>query len=183
MEVTACYVAVAVASLLGALVAKQAGIAPLSTALGAAFAFSFLEALDVAVVKPYLGFSSFYPGHAPVAVILFAMPTKTATATAFAVLGGHVLVTLTGLIQLTLLPTSLSFATKIVTVFMGIFAMKAADAVHPPACAFALAFVGGNKSAVDAVGPLIGCAVLILCQRVWLSLPDAAKAAPAKKAL
>ena len=31
--------------------ASQAGIAPLSTALGAAFAFSFLEALDVTILR------------------------------------------------------------------------------------------------------------------------------------
>lgn len=170
------YFAIAAAfALVGAYVTKQAGLAPVSTALGAAFAFAMLEAVDVAI-KPTAGFSAFYPGHAPVAVILFAMPPKPATATAFAVFGGHVLVTLTSLLQLYLLPASLMFASKIFTVGLGILAMKSADAVHPPACAFALAFVGGNKTADFAQGPLIGCAVLIACQRIWLALP-----APAEK--
>ena len=70
----------------------------------------------------------------------------------------------------------MAFASKIITVGLGVLAMKSADAVHPPACAFALAFVGGNKTAMFAAGPLIGCAVLIACQRVWLALP-----APAEK--
>jgi len=168
------FLATAAAALVGAAVAKQMGIAPLSIALGAAFAFAVLEAVDAGAVKPYLGFSAFYPGHAPVTVILFAMPTKPATATAFAVLGGHVAVTLTGLAQLYLLPASMAFATKVVTVGAAVLAMKASDAVHPPAAAFALAFVGGNKGPMDAVGPLIGCATLIACQRVWLALPEAA---------
>ena len=114
----------------------------------------------------------------PVAVILFAMPSKPAQATAYGVIGGHIAVTLTSVAQLYVMPEQLAFATKIITVGLAVLAMKMGEAVHPPACAFALAFVGGNKGPMFAIGPLIGCAILIACQRIWLALPAPA---PTKK--
>ena len=46
-------------------------------------------------------------------------------------------------------------------VALAVLAMKMSDAVHPPACAFALAFVGGSKGPMFAIGPLIGCATAV----------------------
>ena len=175
--------ALAAACLVGAYITKQAGSASLSIGLGAAFAFSVLEALDLAVVKPNLGVSCFYPGHAPVTVILFAMPAAPAAATAFKVLGGHCAITATSYLLVAMKANleMLAFASKVLTVGLGVFAMKTADAVHPPAAAFALAFVGGSKDPTFAIGPLIGCAILIACQRVWLELPAPADAGKKKK--
>ena len=174
------FLVVAVACLVGAAAAKQMGIAPATVALGAAFAFAMLEAADLMLVKPYLGLSAFYPGHAPVTCILFAMPSKPATATAYGVLGGHVAATLSALAQVDFMPEALAFATKVITVGLAVGAMKVGDAVHPPACAFALAFVGGSKGPMFAAGPLIGCAILIASQRIWLALPAPASAAKKK---
>ena len=169
------FLAIAGACIVGAAVAKQMGMGAPNVAFGAAFAFAMLEGVEL-LAKPQLGFGLFYPGHAPVTAILFAMPAKPAQATAWGVLGGHVAVTLTSLAQLYLVPDTVAFATKTITVFLAMLAMKLGDAVHPPACAFALAFVGGNKDPMFALGPLIGCIVLIVCQRVWLALPAPADA-------
>ena len=121
------FLVVAVACLVGAAAAKQMGIAPATVALGAAFAFAMLEAADLMLVKPYLGLSAFYPGHAPVTCILFAMPSKPATATAYGVLGGHVAATLSALAQVYFMPEALAFATKVITVGLAVGAMKVGD--------------------------------------------------------
>ena len=114
--------ALAAACLVGAYITKQAGSASLSIGLGAAFAFSVLEALDLAVVKPNLGVSCFYPGHAPVTVILFAMPAAPAAATAFKVLGGHCAITATSYLLVAMKANleMLAFASKVLTVGLGV---------------------------------------------------------------
>ena len=180
MEAAYMFLAIAAACLVGAAVSKQVGMAAPSVALGAAFAFAALEAIEL-LAKPALGFGLFYPGHAPVTVILFATPAKPAQATAYGVLGGHVAATLASLAQLYAMPETIAFATKTITVGLAVLAMKLGDAVHPPAAAFALAFVGGSKTPMFAAGPLIGCVVLIACQQVWLALPAPAAAAAGKK--
>lgn len=177
------FAATAAAALVVAAIAKQIGIASLSITAGAVFAFAVLEAVDLGAVKPHLGFSAVYPGHAPVTAILFAMPSKPAIATAFGVMGGHVVVTLTSLAQLylqPLMPETVAFAQRLMTVGAAVLGMSATSAVHPPAAGFALAFVGGNKGPMDTAGPLIGCAILIFCQRIWLVLPERAAAGKKK---
>ena len=172
--------ALAAACLVGAYITKQAGSASLSIGLGAAFAFSVLEALDLAVVKPNLGVSCFYPGHAPVTVILFAMPAAPAAAT-FKVLGLRYHRDVVPSRRDEGEPRDARLRVEVLTVGLGVFAMKTANAVHPPAAAFALAFVGVSKDTTFAIGPLIGCAILIACQRVWLELPAPADAGKKKK--
>jgi len=138
--------------------------------LGAAASFATLEAANLFVFLP-AGFNAVAGGHAAVTAILFCMPPKTATATAYNVLGGHALAALAGVAQLAALPASLAFASKTLITVAIVLAMKSFDAVHPPAAAFGFLAVAGNKGLVDAVGPLLGCAVLIACQQLWLQLP------------
>lgn len=45
--------------------------------------------------------------------------------------------------------------------------MKSADAVHPPAVSFAFLFVTGGKTYDFAIGPIVGCAVLIAAQELY----------------
>ena len=113
------------------------------------------------------------PCVAAVTAILFATPPKDLKATAWSVLGGHVVAVLVALLQLGVLPVEAAFAAKTVIVSLVVLAMKLADAVHPPACAFAFLFVMGKQGPWDAAGPLIGCAILICCQQALLQLPAA----------
>ena len=81
-----------------------------------------------------------------VAVILFATPPKNAKATAYSVLGGHLIAAIAALLQLAVLPAAVAFAAKTVIVSLVVLGMKLADAVHPPACAFAMLFVVGKQA-------------------------------------
>ena len=64
-------------------------------------------------------------------------------------------------------PADLSALTKVIAVSLAIGAMKSADAVHPPAVSFAFLFVTGGKTYDFAIGPIIGCAVLIAAQELY----------------
>lgn len=169
------FVGLAILGLIGTYLAKQNGIGELAAALGAATAFAALEAAQEVIFKPQFGLSIVAGGHAAVSTILFATPAKSMADTFYGVVGGHVIATLVGMAQLALAPAALDFATKTVTVTLVILAQKALGAVHPPACAFAFMFVGGGKTYEDAIGPIVGCAVLILLQQGILAATDDGK--------
>mmetsp|Transcript_43479 Transcript_43479/g.98278 ORF Transcript_43479/g.98278 Transcript_43479/m.98278 type:complete len:214 (-) Transcript_43479:472-1113(-) len=160
----------------GALAKRQSLSGTAISCLGAAASFATLEALDAGLFKP-MGFGCVSGPHAAVAVILFATPPKNAKATAYSVLGGHLIAAIAALLQLAVLPAAVAFAAKTVIVSLVVLGMKLADAVHPPACAFAMLFVVGKQGPMDVIGPLIGCGILVACQQVWLKLPAAASPA------
>lgn len=155
------------------------GVPPFVTAaLGAAFAFSVLEVADQFIPYPIVA-----GGHAAVTAILFATPPKSATATATAVLGGHVIAAGVALAQTKLLPEAAAFAVKTLVVMLAVGAQKAADAVHPPACALAFAWATSKQTdPLALLGPLIGCAVLIGCQQAWVQMTAAPAKGKGKKA-
>merc|ERR1719183_2155044 len=167
------FVAIAAAAVVVGQLVK--GLPPfVGTALGAAFAFSVLEAADTFIPYPIVT-----GGHAAVTAILFATPLKSAPVAAVAkgVIGGHVIAAGAAIGLAMGLPQSAAFAIKTVIVTLAVGAQSAAAAVHPPACA--LAFVWATTAETDAtklVGPLIGCAVLIACQQVWNTLNKEKKA-------
>lgn len=96
------FAAAAVVGLAGSIGCKSAGLAAPATALGACFAFAFLELVSEAVAKPYLGFPIVAGGHAAVTCILFAMPKAPMLTTATKVIGGHILATIASIAQLAL---------------------------------------------------------------------------------
>jgi len=171
------FAAVAVGGFVGSYLAKGAGIGALAIALGATAGFAALELADAAVFKPMAGLSIVAGGHAAVATILFATPSKPLQATMYSVVGGHIVATLAGMFQLAFVPPQLAFAAKTVTVTLVILGQTSAGAVHPPATAFAFLFVAGNKGYMDAVGPIIGCTLLVLFQQAWVSVMPKAKSA------
>ena len=167
---TVLFFALAAAGMAGAYLTKQNGMATASLTLAAAASFATLEGAD-ALVKSSIGQSIVAGGQGAVTVILFATPAAEMTVTAKKVLGGHVVAAACALAQMAALPSALAFASKTVLVGAIIAASKAADTVHPPACAFGLLFYGASKGWYDTVGPLVGCALLIGCQQVWLGMP------------
>ena len=127
-----------------------------------------LEAADTVVPYPIVA-----PPHAAVVAILFAAPAKGATDTAKAVLGGHVAAMAMAILQLKVLPMvpAAAFAAKTVIVALAVGAQKAAGAVHPPAIGIAFIWATtGQDDPMKAVGPLIGCTVLIAVQQLWNEL-------------
>ena len=172
------FLAIAVAALAGGQLVK--GLPDwVGNALGAAFAFSILEAVSASSIIPYPIVAG---GHAAVTAILFATPPKTAIDTARAVLGGHVIAASMALALAHGLPEAAGFAIKTVIVTLAVGAQKAAGAVHPPACALAFMWAtSAETSPYKLIGPLIGCSVLIVCQQAWVALGKEAKAEKAKK--
>ncbi len=174
-----CFIAVAaVAAVAGVATAGRGVPAFVVSAMGAAFAFSSLEVANHFIPYPIVA-----GGHAAITAILFASPAKGASAATHlrGVLGGHVIAGGLAIGLAKALPEAAAFATKTVIVTLVIGAQSAAGALHPPACA--LAFVWATTKETDPmklVGPLIGCAVLIVCQQVWLVL-TAPKAPAAAK--
>ena len=167
-----CFIAVAAVAALAGVVGRGLPVFVVN-ALGAAFAFSCLEVANHFIPHPLVA-----GGHAAIAAILFASPAKGAPAATHVrgVLGGHVIAAGVAIGLAKALPEAAAFATKTVIVTLVIGAQSAAGALHPPACA--LAFVWATTKETDPmklVGPLIGCAVLIVCQQVWLVLTPKAK--------
>lgn len=175
------FLAAALAGLAGSYACKQAGQASLATALGACFGFAALELVDATITKPFLGMPIVVGGHAAVTAILFAAPALPAATTAYKVLGGHIVATIAGLIQLNFIPPDLATLTKTLCITLAVLGQKATDSVHPPACAFAFIFVTGNKGYEFAIGPIVGCAVLIAAQQAWLAVTASGAPAAGKK--
>lgn len=147
------------------------------SALGAAFAFSVLELAAGSIPYPILA-----GPHAAVAAILFAAPAKGMKDTAVAVLGGHLVAMGIALLQVKYLPAQAAFAAKTIVVMLAVGAQKALGAVHPPAVAVAFIWAtSGQDDPLKVVGPLIGCAILVVCQQVWLKLTVPTPAGKAKK--
>ena len=167
---------VAITGLVSSKMLKESGAGSAAAAFGALFAFALLEACEMAIFKPYAGFGIVAGGHAAVAAILFAAPAKGAKDTAYAVVGGHVVATIAYLLQLAIVPASCVAAYKTLIVALCIYGQKAAGAVHPPAVAFAFLSVMANKGAMDAVGPIIGCALLVAFQQTWIEVTKDKKA-------
>ena len=174
-----CFIAVAaVAALAGVATAGRGLPGYVVSALGSAFAFASLEVANHFIPYPIVA-----GGHAAITAILFASPAKGAPAATHVrgVLGGHVIAAGVAIGLAKALPEAAAFATKTVIVTLVIGAQSVAGALHPPACA--LAFVWATTKETDPmklVGPLIGCAVLIVCQQVWLVLTAPKAPAPAK---
>jgi CBS-domain-containing membrane protein len=109
------------------------------------------------------------PPHAAVAAILFAAPPKPAGETAVAVLGGHLVAVALAILQVKFLPVQAAAVVKVLVVALAVGAQKATSTVHPPAVAMAFVWAtSGNDDPLKAVGPLIGCTLLVVVQQLWL---------------
>eukprot|EP01079_Euglenida_sp_SAG-EU17-18_P000939 gene939-2584_t len=107
--------AIAVATLAIAVACKGRVPAFVTSALGAACAFSALEAADT--VSPYPCLAG---PHAAVVAILFASPAKGPVDTAVAVLGGHIVAAGIAILQLRFLPASAALLAKTLVVALAV---------------------------------------------------------------
>jgi CBS-domain-containing membrane protein len=125
--------------------------------LGAAAAFSVLEAADTIIPYPIVA-----GPHAAVAAILFAGPAMSLEKKIMGVLGGHAVAMAVAIAHVKLLPEAAKWAAKTAIVAAAIGAQKAAGTVHPPACGIAFVWAtSGQDDPMKAIGPIIGCAILI----------------------
>jgi CBS-domain-containing membrane protein len=105
--------------------------------------------------------------HAAVAAILFAGPAMPLPKKIMAVLGGHAVAMAVAIAQVKLLPEAAKWAAKTAIVAAAIGAQKAAGTVHPPACGIAFVWAtSGQGDPTKAIGPLIGCAILIAVKQL-----------------
>ena len=95
---------------------------------------------------------------------------------------GAVLVLLLGVATLAGAQKRRGANTFVFVVMLAVGAQKALGAVHPPAVAMAFIWAtSGQDDPLKGVGPLIGCAILVVCQQVWLELTGPTPAGKAKK--
>ena len=159
------FAAIAAASI-GAIVAVKQLPDWAKSCLGAAAAFSALEAADFFVPYPIVS-----GPHAAVAAILFAGPPMPLQKALMGVIGGHVVAMAIAIGQVMLLPEAAKWAAKTAIVAAAIGAQKAAGTVHPPACGVAFVWAtSGQGDPMKAVGPLIGCCVLIGIKELIVAL-------------
>uniref|UniRef100_A0A7S2DC71 HPP transmembrane region domain-containing protein n=1 Tax=Haptolina brevifila TaxID=156173 RepID=A0A7S2DC71_9EUKA len=135
-------------------------------ALGVATAFAVLEVANELIPYPLIG-----APHAAVATVLFAAPSKPLQETALTVIGGHIIAVALAVLQVKFLPAAAAALVKTLVVALSVGAQKATGTVHPPAVAMAFVWATtGNNDPLKAIGPLIGCSVLIGVQQLWIVL-------------
>ena len=134
--------------------------------LGAAAAFAVLEAADTVIPYPVVA-----GPHAAVAAILFAAPAMPLQKAIMGVIGGHIVAMVVSIGQVMFLPEAAKWAAKTTIVAAAIGAQKAAGTVHPPACGIAFVWAtSGQDDPMKAIGPLIGCCLLIAVKYTIVAL-------------